>query len=85
MYKQIDTYETVTLNNGSELKPVATLASESGGVAHIYVDDHCYVLGLESVDRYSEGGAGEVFVHPTHYIFAEAFDVMKKLPSLSRA
>lgn len=31
-------------DNGSELTPVATLKDEAGGVSHVCVDDHCYVL-----------------------------------------
>ena len=39
------------LENGSEVEPVATLKDEHGGVSHIIVDDHCYVLVNGSNDR----------------------------------
>lgn len=42
---------SVALRNGSEYRPVATLKDEFGGVSHIIVDDHCYVLVNGSADR----------------------------------
>jgi len=36
--------ESVELMNGSICTPVATLKDEYGGVSHIVIDDHCYVL-----------------------------------------
>ena len=80
MYKQIETAKTVKLENGCEITPVATLMDDSGGVAHIWFDDHCYQLGLES----SAEAKSESYVVPVTHIFAEAFDVLKQLPSLSK-
>lgn len=42
---------TAVLESGSEVRPVATLKDEHGGVSHIIVDDHCYVLVNGSDDR----------------------------------
>ena len=35
---------TARLVNGSDVKPLATLRDEYGGVSHIITDDHAYVL-----------------------------------------
>lgn len=37
-------YKKVKLEGGSIHTPIATLKDEYGGVSHIIVDDHCYVL-----------------------------------------
>ena len=44
MYKQIETTPVITLPNGAQSKPVATLADEFGGVCQIVIDDHCYTV-----------------------------------------
>ena len=73
MYTQIETDKVATLMNGVEMIPVATLSCESGGRCQITIDDGCYKLSLiQENGRYSS----------TPYIFPEAFDVLKKLPSL---
>ena len=36
--------ESVELMDGSICTPAATLKDEYGGVSHIIIDDHCYVL-----------------------------------------
>jgi len=53
------------------MTPVATLKDEYGGVSHIIVDDHCYVLvnGNNTVKHW----------------YHEAVAVLKTLPSLGRA
>jgi hypothetical protein len=79
MYKQIETQTTATLNNGGEIRPVATL-TDGAGVAHIWVDDHCYVLGLE---KPSGGTAMIPVVFPMCHIFHEAMEVLRILPPLS--
>ena len=48
MYKQVEAAKTAKLENGCEITPIATLVDNAGGVAHIWIDDHCYQLGLES-------------------------------------
>lgn len=54
--------------------------SDGYGTAHIWIDDHCYVLGLEK--RRMNGTAdGEIFVTPMVHIFHEAFELLKTLPS----
>ena len=65
----------VVLENGVEDFPVATLKDDSGGVAHIIEDDHCYVLLLD------RDGVGK----PTPYWFPEALNVVKTLPVPKRA
>lgn len=71
MYKQILTDTELTWNNGI-VKPVATLADEHGGICQIVEDDHCYVLLLRRDTGYKL----------TSWIFPEAFEVLKILPSL---
>jgi len=77
MYKQIETDKSFQWDNndGSFDTPLATLADEWGGRAQITVDDHCYVILLRGRNgRYKQ----------TAWIFPEAFDVLKTLPSLAR-
>jgi hypothetical protein len=76
MYKQVETDQTAVLDNGVEFTPVATLADEYGGRCQISIDDHCYILRLKQSDgRYKT----------TAWIFLEAFEVLKNLPSLQPA
>jgi len=75
MYKQVETDKDATLYNGVKFTPVATLADESGGRAQIHIDDHCYVLTLQRDQGYVN----------TPWIFPEAFEVLKTLPSLTPA
>lgn len=75
MYKQVETDPIALLEGGTSFTPVATLVDESGGKAHIHIDDHCYVLTL----RRDLG-----YIYTTH-IFPEAFEVLKTLPSLNSA
>ena len=76
MYKQVETYQTAVLDNGVEFTPVATLADEYGGRCQISIDDHCYILRLKQYDgKYKT----------TAWIFPEAFEVLKNLPSLQPA
>ena len=45
MYKlQQNPDKSATLENGSEVAPLATLKDEYGGVSHIIKDDKCFVL-----------------------------------------
>ena len=76
MYKQIETDESATLYNGAEMTPIATLADEYGGRCQITIDDHCYKLSLKQSDGTYK---------TTPYIFPEAFEVLKTLPSLQSA
>ena len=72
MYKLQDKPdESVTLVSGSKLTPVATLRDEYGGVSHIIVDDHCYVL--------VNGGDGRGFTKVKHW-YREAVEALKTLP-----
>ena len=84
MYKQVEAAKTAKLENGCEITPVATLVDNAGGVAHIWIDDHCYQLGLESSAEANSDGeiVCESYVVPVTHIFAEAFDVLKQLPRL---
>ena len=80
MYKPVDTTNMITphLKNGAEISPLVTLEDESGGVAHIWIDDHCYQLGLEREDSKADGP----YVVPVAHIFPEAFLALKTLPDL---
>jgi hypothetical protein len=75
MYKQVKTDLIATLEGGGNITPVATLCDESGGRAQIHIDDHCYVLTLQRDMGYIS----------TAWIFPEAFEVLKTLPSLKPA
>lgn len=72
MYRQIETTPVITLPNGAESKPVATLADEHGGVCQIARDDHCYVIKLKNKNGQYEN---------TTHIFPEVFEVLKTLPN----
>jgi hypothetical protein len=82
MYSQVATAPRAVLESGAEIIPVATLKDGYGGVAHFWIDDHCYVLGLERLREMD--GAAQVVVNPTHHIFPEAFQVLKTLPPLHK-
>lgn len=73
MYRQVETSPEIFMDSASIMTPVATLQDECGGTFHIVIDDHCYVLCMEGED-----GACK----PATHIFKEAFDILKKLPSL---
>lgn len=76
MYKKVETDKKATLDNNAEFTPIATLADEFGGKCQISIDDHCYILRLiQSDGRYKT----------TSWIFPEAFEVLKTLPSLKPA
>ena len=64
----------VVMNNGCTIKPAATLKDEFGGISHIIVDDHCYVL----VNGNSDGVFNKVY----HW-YPEAVEALKQLPPLS--
>ena len=53
------------------MHPVATLKDEYGGISHIAVDDHCYVLFNGSEDR--------LFASVRHW-YREAVQALKTLP-----
>lgn len=76
MYKQVETDKNAVLDNGVEFTPVATLADEYGGRCQISIDDHCYILRLKQSDGKYKTSA---------WIFPEAFEVLKTLPSLQPA
>lgn len=73
MYTEVNLDEEVQLDNGVFVKPVATLEEKNGGKCQIIEDDHCYVLLL----RQEDGSYKR-----TSWIFPEAFEVLKTLPSL---
>lgn len=77
MYKRVETTASITLDNGSQAEPVATLADEHGGVSHWIRDGGCYVLVNMFQPR---GGQPEGEMVP--WIYAEALEVLKELPSL---
>lgn len=85
MYKKTETTPTAALSNGVEITPVATLKDDHGGVAHIWVDDHCYVLGLEREHQETSDSPVKTVVKLTNHIFHEALEVLKALPDLAAA
>jgi len=44
--------KTAKLSTGSIVTPLVTLKDEHGGVSHIIMDDHCYVLINGGKDQY---------------------------------
>lgn len=64
------------LKSGVPVTPVSTLRDEYGGVTHIVVDDHCYVL-LQGSDN--EPLAGLV---PVSHWYPEAVEAMRALPPI---
>lgn len=58
-------------NTNNTFTPVVTLKDEYGGVSHIIIDDHCYVLLNGSYDRKWM---------PTNHWFSEAVEALKTLP-----
>lgn len=63
--------ETAMLDNGESITPVATLKDEHGGVLHIIVDDHCYVLTV---------GSRKASFRMTSWWNAEAVEALRQLP-----
>lgn len=63
--------EKVILRTGGTYVPVATLKDEYGGVSHIVIDDHCYVLVNGSYER--------GFATVKHW-YREAVEAMQGLP-----
>ena len=66
--------QNAQLKNGEVFHPVATLKDEHGGVAHIAVDDGCYVLCLERDDG---------CIWSTHW-FKEVLGAVQSLPTNPR-
>jgi len=72
MYVQQDTPDAkVALRSGGIFAPVATLKDEYGGISHIIIDDHCYVL--------VNGSRAGSFARVDHW-YREAVEAMKGLP-----
>lgn len=51
MYVLQDKPDNESITATGSIKPVATLKDEHGGISHIAIDDHCYVLYNGSNDR----------------------------------
>lgn len=78
MYKlQEKPDDCAMMNGGCDLcvpimvTPVATLKDEHGGVSHIIIDDHCYVLM----------NGTEASVAPVRHWFHEAVAALQGLPA----
>jgi len=85
MYKQVDTAKQVAIINGGIVSPVASLEDEYGGKAHFTVDDSCYVLVLKDHKLNSSDELQKEdkdYFKNSPWIFHEAFEVLKTLPSL---
>lgn len=78
MYKKVTTDKSAITDNGVEFTPVATLEDEFGGKCQIAIDDNCYVVYLKQIIIL------DTVYKKTPYIFPEAFEVLKTLPSISR-
>jgi len=63
--------EEAILEDGSVVKPIATLADGCGGRSHIIIDDNCYVLinGRNFAAGFSM----------THHWYKEAAEALKSL------
>ena len=73
MYKlQEKPDETARMDGGDFVTPMATLKDESGGISHIIVDDHCYVL--------INGSATRSFRSTKHW-YSEAVEALRTLPN----
>lgn len=57
--------------DGIEWTSVVSLRDNAGGIAHIVVDDHCYILYQGSNDR---------GFRRYHYIYSEIHNALKGLP-----
>lgn len=81
MYKRVETAKSIEMVNGAQLTPVLSLKDEYGGIAHIILDDHCYVLVLKS-NKVGEEWDGR-FRTADHW-FDEAVTALRDLPRPSR-
>lgn len=75
---QVQEYPDIaaTLDNGVDFRPLITLKSDSGAKAHIFEDDHCYVLAHSAART-----DGRVSI--SAWWFAEAFEAARSLPPLT--
>ena len=62
---------SATLDNGETATPIATLKDEYGGISHIILDDHCYVL--------LNGSENEPFGMSAWW-YKEAVEALRTLP-----
>ena len=79
MYKQVKTDKQInwysddpTGKERTKFLPIATLANKYGGRCQIIICDHCYTILTKP--KYG-------LYQPTKWIFKEAFEVLKTLPS----
>ena len=72
MYKLQEKPDKEFKTQTGTMHPVATLKDEYGGVSHVAIDDHCYVLF-----NGSEDGS---FTSVRHW-YREAVGALKNLPS----
>ncbi len=66
----------ITLEGGSLVHPICTLADEHGGRAQIVEDDHCLVLCL---CQRGTAGTGLERYRPTAWWFKEAVEAVRRL------
>ena len=84
MYQlQKNSDKEIFLENGSKVHPLATLRDEYGGISHIILDDHCYVLVNLHHDQNpppKNRNTGKEFSMVCHW-YREAVEALKRLPS----
>jgi hypothetical protein len=84
MYERVETAGPFLGVGGNEVVPVATLRDGDGGVCHVAVDDHCYVLYLKHAPSLAPEGCLEpqdgVWFRETAHVFREAHALLAALP-----
>ncbi len=78
MYLIIDTDTPFTDDNGRDIQPLLTLASEHGGRVQVIEDDHCLVPLLKKCQPAGRpDDAVQVKYEYTHHLFPELLEALK--------
>ena len=71
----------ISLENDSRVTPIATLKDEFGGISHIILIDHCYVLVNKFHGYVTPHKGKEVqLFSKTYYWYQEAIEALKTVP-----
>lgn len=86
MYTRTDSPESIQMASGAITTPAYSLADEYGGIAHIILDDRCYILTLKTWGgRMSDDGhPWDGTFTPTKHWFDEAVKALRDLPPPSK-